>query len=47
MKHTYVGSYSTAIAIGMTKIKDYTNDKNTISYVYRITRQEWEDLMRI
>lgn len=44
MKHTNVASCSTAIAIGMRKIKEYTDPKNTISYVYAITRSEWEAL---
>lgn len=41
MKYTNVGSYSTAMANGMRKIKEYPDPKNTISYVYAITRDEW------
>ena len=40
------GSYSTAIANGMRKIKEYPDEKNTVSYVYAITRDEWEALKR-
>ena len=42
MKYTNVGSYSTAIANGMKKIKEYPDEKNKISYAYAITRKEWE-----
>lgn len=42
MKYTNIGSYSTALAIGMKKRKEYADPKNTISYVYAITRGEWE-----
>jgi RimJ/RimL family protein N-acetyltransferase len=44
MKYTNVGSYSTAIANGMKKVKEYPDPKNTISYAYAITRAEWEKL---
>ena len=44
MKYTNVGSYSTAIANGMKKVKEYPDPKNTISYAYAITRKEWEAL---
>ncbi len=44
MKYTNVGSYSTAIANGMKKVKEYPDPKNTISYAYAITRKEWEEL---
>lgn len=42
MKYSNIGSYSTAIAIGMRKIKEYPDQKNTISYAYGITRHQWE-----
>lgn len=42
MKYTNIGSYSTAEAIGMKKVKEYFDPQNTISYVYAITRKEWE-----
>ena len=41
MKYTNIGSYSTAIANGMKKIKEYSDEKNEISYAYAITRKEW------
>ncbi len=42
MKYTNVGSYSTAVANGMKKVKEYPDSKNTISYAYAITREEWK-----
>ena len=44
MKYTNVGSYSTAIANGMKKVKEYPDQKNGISYVYAIKREEWKRL---
>lgn len=44
MKYTNVGSYSTAVANGMKRIKEYPDPVNTISYAYAITRQEWEQI---
>ncbi len=44
MKYTNVGSYATAIAIGMKKVKEYPDEKNGITYVYAIKREEWENL---
>lgn len=44
MKHTNIGSYSTAVANGMKKIKEYPAGKNDISYAYAITRKEWSML---
>ena len=46
MKYTNTGSCSTAVANGMRKVKEYPDPKNTISYAYAITRQEWESLPR-
>ena len=46
MKYTNVGSYSTAIANGMKKINEYQDEKNKISYVYAITREEWKALKK-
>ena len=46
MKYTNIGSYSTAIANGMRKVKEYPDEKNIVSYVYAITRNEWEALKR-
>ncbi|MBR1585001.1 MAG: GNAT family N-acetyltransferase [Clostridia bacterium] len=45
MKYTNVASYSTALATGMIKVKEYADPKNTITCVYAITRQAWERLM--
>ena len=42
MKYTNVASYSTAIANGMHKVKEYPDEKNQISYAYAITRAQWE-----
>lgn len=44
MKYTNVASYSTALANGMKKIKDYPEEKHKILSVYAITRREWEAL---
>ena len=44
MKYTNVGSYATAMANGMKKVKEYPYQKNGISYVYAIKREEWERL---
>ncbi len=46
MKYSNIGSYSTALAIGMKKVKEYPDEENGISYAYAITRGEWERLMR-
>ena len=46
MKYTNIGSYSTAIAAGMKKIKEYPDEKNGISYAYAIARKEWSMLER-
>ncbi len=47
MKHTNIGSWSTAMANGMRKVKEYPDPKNTISYAFAITRSEWETLTRV
>ena len=44
MKYTNVASWSTAMANGMKKVKEYPDPKNTISYAYAITRRKWEEL---
>ena len=46
MKYTNVASYSTALANGMKKVKEYPDPKNEISYAYAITRREWEELKK-
>ena len=47
MKHTNEGSWRTAMANGMKKVKEYPDPKNTISYAFAITRKEWENLKRV
>ena len=44
MKYTNIASYSTALANGMKKVKEYPDPKNTISYAYSITRDEWRKI---
>lgn len=44
MKYTNIGSYSTAEAIGMKKVKEYPDEADSILYVYAITRDEWNKL---
>lgn len=46
MKYTNIGSWSTALANGMKKVKEYPDPKNTVSYAYAITREEWEQLQQ-
>ena len=46
MKYTNIGSYSTALANGMKKVKEYANFRNILSYAYAITREEWEALAK-
>lgn len=46
MKYTNVASYSTALANGMKKVKEYPDPKNEISYVYAITRNEWNEILK-
>ena len=42
MKYTNEGSWRTAMANGMKKVKEYPDPKNTISYAFAITRNEWK-----
>ena len=42
MKYTNIASCSTARAAGMKKVREYPDKKNGITYVYAITREEWE-----
>lgn len=44
MKYTNAGSYGVAAANGMRKIKEYPDVKDTLLYVYAITREEWNAL---
>ena len=42
MKYTNLASQATAAANGMKKIREYPDPKNAVSYVFAITRSEWE-----
>ena len=44
MKYTNEGSWRTALANGMKKVKEYPDPKNTISYAFAITREKWGKL---
>ena len=44
MKYTNEGSWRTALANGMKKVKEYPDPKNTISFAFAVTREEWERL---
>ena len=43
MKYTNVGSYSTALANGMRLMEEFEDEVNTVTKVYQITREEWEN----
>ena len=43
-EYTNEGSWRTAMANGMKKVKEYPDPKNEISYAFAITREEWEKL---
>ena len=42
MNHTNTGSWRTAMANGMKKVKEFP-EKNTLYYAFRITRAEWKN----
>ncbi len=44
MNYTNEASWRTAMANGMKKVKEYADAKNTVHYVFAITREEWEQL---
>lgn len=44
MKYTNIGSYSTAVSNGMRLLEEYEDEVNTLTKVYRITREEWNML---
>ena len=46
MKYTNAGSYGTAIKNGMHLIEEYEDPVNTVTKVYRITRDEWENMKK-
>ena len=43
MNRTNIASYSTAVSVGMTRIKEYTDKNGEVCLVYRITRAESEN----
>ena len=47
MKYSNEASWRTALANGMKKVKEYDDPKNTISYAFAITRQEWEKMKKM
>ncbi len=42
MKHTNIGSYATALSIGMHQVDEFIDKENEVTKVYAITREEWE-----
>ena len=44
MNYTNEASWRTAMANGMKKVKEYADAKNTVHYVFAITREEWKQL---
>ena len=44
MKYTNTASYSTAISVGMKKVKEYPDPVNTVSYACAVTRQDWQEM---
>ena len=47
MKYTNTASCSTAAAVGMKKVKEYSDPHNTVSYVYAVTRSEWQHIASV
>lgn len=43
MKYTNVASAATAVANGMRKVEEYPDSNNGTTYVYAITREEWNE----
>ncbi len=44
MNYSNEASWRTAMANGMKKVKEYADAKNTVHYVFAITREEWKQL---
>ena len=42
MTSTNIASYSTAISIGMSKVKEYNDNNNIPHVVYKMTKDEWK-----
>lgn len=46
MTTSNVASYSTAASVGMTRIKQYTDTNGEELYVYALTREAWERMVK-
>jgi RimJ/RimL family protein N-acetyltransferase len=46
MKYTNLASSATAQAIGMTKVKEYADNVNGISFVYAMTKDQWNEMKK-
>jgi len=46
MKYTNTASRATAASIGMKKVKEFPDPRETLLYAYAITRKEWEAMDR-
>ena len=44
MTYTNVPSYSTAASVGMKRIKEYSDENGILHFVYKLTREEWENI---
>lgn len=44
MKYTNVGSYSVALKNGMKLVEEFKDPVNTITKVYAVTREQWENI---
>lgn len=44
MKYSNIASYSTAKSMGMKKVNEYPDKNNGFTFVYAITREEWNSL---
>lgn len=46
MKKANIASYATAMANGMSRVDEFTDNEDSITVVYAITRDEWNQLER-
>lgn len=46
MKKANVASYATAMANGMCRVDEFADDEDSITVVYAITKDEWNQLER-
>ena len=44
MTYTNIPSYSTAVSVGMKRIKEYSDENGVLHFVYRFTREEWKNM---